>query len=63
MPAAANVDFVDPYYASFYGFIRDKSFWPKRNIQFSDLAIGKSIPAIDPPGSPKWPFRKMGPDK
>ena len=27
VPSAANVEFVDPFYPSFYGFIRDKNFW------------------------------------
>lgn len=63
VPEAANVEFVDPFYPSFYGFIRDKNFWPKRNLFPADFALGKSPVAVDPPGSPKWPFRKMGPAK
>jgi len=61
VPEAANVDFVDPYYPSFYGFIRDKEFWPGRNLKPQDFALGKSPLAVDPPGTPDWPFRKMGP--
>jgi type 1 glutamine amidotransferase len=61
VPAAANVDFVDPFYPSFYGFIRVKDFWRDRNLHPSDFALGKSPVAADPPGSPKWPFRQMGP--
>lgn len=61
VPKAANVDFVDPYYPSFYGFIRDKEFWPGRNLKPQDFALGKSPVAKDPNGSPDWPFRKMGP--
>ena len=61
VPQAANVDFVDPYYPSFYGFIRDKEFWPNRNLKPQDFALGKSPVAVDPQGSPNWPFRKMGP--
>jgi type 1 glutamine amidotransferase len=61
VPAAANVDFVDPFYASFYGFIRDKTFWRKRNLHPADFALGKSPVAVDPPGTPDWPFRQMGP--
>ncbi|MEK6233434.1 MAG: ThuA domain-containing protein, partial [Planctomycetales bacterium] len=59
----ANADLVDPYYPSFYGFIRDKDFWPKRDLQAEDYGLGKSPLAIDPPGTPNWPFRKLGPDK
>ncbi|MCO6456023.1 MAG: ThuA domain-containing protein [Pirellulaceae bacterium] len=63
VPAKANVDYVDPYYPSFYGFIRDADFWKKRNLHPSDFAIGKSPVAVDPPGTPDWPFRKLGPDQ
>lgn len=63
VPEKANVDFVDPYYPSFYGFIRDKEFWRKRDMQPEDYGLGKSPPAIDPPGTPDWPFRQLGPKK
>lgn len=61
VPEAANVDYVDPYYPSFFGFINDKSVWPKRNLKPSDFGLGKSPPAADPPGTPNWPFRELGP--
>ncbi|MDA1015579.1 MAG: ThuA domain-containing protein [Planctomycetota bacterium] len=63
VPEAANVEFVDPFYPSFYGFIRDKTFWAKRNLHPEDFGLGKSPVAVDPPGTPNWPFRKMGPSK
>ncbi|MEO1998731.1 MAG: hypothetical protein ABGZ17_26090, partial [Planctomycetaceae bacterium] len=63
VPPATNVDFVDPFYPSFYGFVRGKEFWVKRNLYPSDFALGKSPIAMDPPGTPHWPFRKMGPGK
>jgi hypothetical protein len=63
VPAEAKVDFVDPYYPSFYGFIRDKSYWPGRDMQAEDYGLGKAPPAVDPKGTPNWPFRKMGPAK
>lgn len=63
VPKAANVDFVDPFYPSFFGFIRDKEFWPNRNLKPSSFALGKSPEAVDPKGSPDWPFRKMGPER
>ena len=62
VPEAAKVDFVDPYYPSFYGFVSDEEFWLKRNLHPSDFALGKSPIAVDPPGAPHWPFRKMGPE-
>jgi len=62
VPASANVDFVDPYYPSFYGFIRnDPEFWRRRNLHPQDFSLGKSPVAVDPPGTPDWPFREMGP--
>jgi type 1 glutamine amidotransferase len=63
VPKKANVEFVDPYYTSFYGFIRDKNFWPNRNLKPDDFGLGKSPVAVDPPGTPDWPFREMGPKK
>jgi len=62
VPTAAAVDYVDPYYPSFYGFIGDKAYWAGRNLHPSDFALGKSPSAVDPPASPHWPFRKMGPE-
>ena len=63
VPKAANVDFVDPFYPSFYGFVRDKQFWVDRNLKPHDFSLGKSPLAKDPSGTPDWPFRKMGPAK
>ena len=61
VPDKAKVDFVDPFYPSFYGSIKDKEFWPKRDMQAEDYGLGMAPRAVDPPGSPAWPFRKMGP--
>lgn len=61
VPEKADVSYVDPYYPSFYGFIRDETFWPGRNLKPSDFGLGKAPAAVDPPGSPEWPFRKTGP--
>ena len=63
VPEAAKVEYVDPYYPSFYGFINDPQFWSTRNLKPADFALGKSPPAKDPPGSPKWTFREMGPQE
>jgi len=62
VPAKANVSFVDPFYPSFYGFIRDKNFWPGRNLKPEDYGLGKAPVAKDPPGTPDWPFRQLGPE-
>ncbi len=61
VPEKADVSFVDPYYPSFFGFIKDETFWPGRNLKPSDFDLGKSPKAVDPEGSPEWPFREMGP--
>lgn len=63
VPESANVAFVDPFYPSFFGFIQDKKFWPNRNLKPSDFRLGKSPVAVDPAGTPDWPFRQMGPKK
>ncbi|MCH2212964.1 MAG: ThuA domain-containing protein [Fuerstiella sp.] len=59
VPAAADVRFVDPFYPSFYGFIRDQAYWKNANMTPQDYGPGKSPRMADPPGSPKWPFRAM----
>ncbi len=57
VPDMADVDFVDPFYPSFYGFINDKSYWKELNRKPEDFGLGKSPTQPDPPGSPAWPFR------
>ena len=57
VPDKADVSFVDPFHPSFYGFIRDKTYWKSRDMQASDYGLGKSPQQPDPRGSPKWPFR------
>lgn len=61
VPEKADVSYVDPFYPSFYGFIKDPAFWPGRNLKPADFGLGKSPVAVDPPGTPEWPFREMGP--
>lgn len=63
VPAQAEVAYVDPFYPSFFGFIEDKAYWPGRNLKPSDFALGQSPAAVDPAGSPAWPFRETGPKK
>jgi len=61
VPESATVDFVDPFYPSFYGFISDKSYWNYANMKPADYGLGKSPSMPDPPGSPAWPFRPTVP--
>lgn len=57
VPEHADVAYVDPFYPSFYGFIRDKEHWPSLDMQPSDYGLGKSPSAPEPKGSPEWNHR------
>lgn len=57
VPGKADVDFVDPFYPSFYGFIREKGYWKDANLKPADFGLGKTPHMPDPKGSPEWNFR------
>lgn len=57
VPAEADVKYVDPFYPSFYGFIREEGYFAKLNRRPEDFALGKSPVTPDPKGSPEWNFR------
>jgi hypothetical protein len=61
VPAKANVDFVDEYKPSFFGFIKDY-FKDGRGLKVSDLELGKAMPgeplAAPKPQPPKTPEPK-----
>jgi hypothetical protein len=59
VPEKANVDYVDPFYPSFYGFIREKGYWEGHDLQPEDFGLGKTPVLPDPKGSPDWPFRPV----
>ncbi|MCA9050261.1 MAG: ThuA domain-containing protein [Planctomycetaceae bacterium] len=59
VPPKADVAFVDPFYPSFYGFIRDKEYWKNAGLRPEDFELGKCPHLPDPPGSPEWPFRPV----
>jgi hypothetical protein len=59
VPEKADVAYVDPFYPSFYGFISDKEWWPKADLQAEDYGLGKSPHQPDTKGSPDWPFRPV----
>ena len=63
VPEKANVDYIDAFYPSFYGFIRDKDYWPKADMQPEDYALGKTPHLPDPKGSPEWNFRPVPTEK
>lgn len=57
VPSEADVSFVDPFYPSFYGFIRVENYWKDADLKLDDLGLGKSPHLPDPNGSPEWNFR------
>jgi hypothetical protein len=57
VPVHADVAYVDPFYPSFYGFIRDKEHWPSLDMQPQDYGLGKSPDGTRTNGSPKWDYR------
>ena len=57
VPDHADVAYVDPFYPSFYGFIRDKEHWPSLDMQPKDYGLGKYPTAPEPKGSPQWDYR------
>ena len=61
VPSNADVTFVDPFYPSFYGFIREKNYWKDAHLKLSDLGLGKTPHLPDPKGSPEWNFRPTPP--
>lgn len=59
VPEKADVGYVDDFKPSFYGFIRDKSFFKDLNLKPEDLDLGKNTPkSPDPQGSPEWAAEK-----
>ena len=57
VPEKADVRFVDPFYPSFFGFIRDKNWFAELDLQAEDFGLGKTPHLPDPKGSPEWNFR------
>jgi hypothetical protein len=58
VPAQADVGFVDPFYPSFYGFIREpKDYWKSIQLKPEDFELGKAPHLPDSAGSPVWNYR------
>ncbi len=57
VPERADVGYVDPFYPSFFGFIRDKDYFKGLNLRPADFELGKSPRVPDPKGAPEWNFR------
>ena len=54
VPEKADVAYIDPFYPSFYGFIREEGWFKNLDLQAEDFALGKSTNSPDPKGSPEW---------
>jgi putative heme-binding domain-containing protein len=59
VPDQADVEFVDPFYPSFYGFFRDEDYYQQLDLRPEDFGLGKSPHSPDPQGSPTWAFRPV----
>ncbi|MEO8268820.1 MAG: hypothetical protein ABI557_03805, partial [Aureliella sp.] len=58
VPKKADVDFIDAYYPSFFGFIHEPvDYWKTLARKPEDFALGQSPHVADPAGSPEWNFR------
>ena len=57
VPAKADVAFVDAFYPTFYGFIREKDHYKNLDMQPEKYGLGKTPSSDDPPGTPEWNFR------
>jgi type 1 glutamine amidotransferase len=57
VPEKADVDFVDPFYPTFFCFINDPDYYKTMNMKPEDFGLGKSPHRPDPPGNPAWPYR------
>lgn len=59
VPEKADVDYVDPFYPTFFCFINDKDYYKTINMKPEDFGLGKTPHRPDPPGNPAWPFRPV----
>ncbi len=57
VPEKADVDYVDPFYPSFFCFIKGDSWYRDLDLQPEDFGLGKAPAIPDAPGQPEWPFR------
>jgi type 1 glutamine amidotransferase len=61
VPDKANVDYVDPYYPTFFCFINDPEYYRTLNWTPETFALGQAPHRPDPPGNPDWPHRPVPP--
>ena len=56
VPEKAEVSFVDPFYPSFFGFIREDSWFAELDLQPEDFGTGKDPPSPRSQGKPRVEF-------
>jgi hypothetical protein len=55
VPAEANVEFVDPFQPTFYGFVRDDAQWLARRLRPADFWLGRpTVPFASVEVPPSW---------
>ncbi|GAB5401847.1 MAG: c-type cytochrome [Aureliella sp.] len=59
VPAKADVSYVDPFYPSFYGFIKEEDYYQELGLRPDDYDLGKTPHVPDPKGSPEWNYRDV----
>jgi hypothetical protein len=57
VPANANVEPVDAFTPSFYGFFKEEGYWLRRGARPADFDLGQTPAPVDPPGTPEWKWR------
>lgn len=57
VPEKADVDFIDPFYPTFFCFINEPDYYKTMNMKPRDFGLGKAPHRPDPPGNPAWPYR------
>jgi len=46
VPPVANVDYVDPFQPTFYGFVQDPAAFPARALRPADFGLGRTTAAL-----------------
>jgi len=61
VPAKADASYVDSFYPSFFGFIKEGEHFKNLNLKAADFGPGKTPLVPDPKGTPPWPHRDIPP--
>ena len=57
VPEKADVEYVDPFYPTFFCFINEPDYYKNINMKPENFGLGKTPHRPDPPGNPAWPWR------